>query len=275
MYLCLDTATPRTTVAVVALDGTLLAESAVNGADPGQVAVEQIDSALSVAKINKSELTAVVVGVGPGPYTSTRVGCVVAQTIGAVLRIPVVGACTHDAIALQVVDGRAHALAVGDDWDPHGPFVVATDARRKEVYWAIYDENGSRTQGPLVSTPAELVSVATEILDSKPAVAGGGFDRYPEFAESGVIRIVGPKHPSAHWLAHVVGVENLTSENLASVELHSSELVDHDSGTAAVVESNLVDLAARAFTPYPLYLREPDAKPTAEREAQAGSGAKP
>ena len=259
MYLCLDTATPRTTVAVVSPDGALLAESAIDNSDPGQIAVEQIDSVLSVAQISKSELEAVVVGVGPGPYTSTRVGCVIAQTVGTTLRIAVVGACTHDAIALQVVDGRAHAIAVGDDWDPHGPFVVATDARRKEVYWAVYDELGTRTFGPLVATPAEVVSQARELLGHVPAVAGGGFDRYPDFAENAEIRVVGPRHPSAHWLAHVVGLQGL-----ADAELRSSELADHES-----TGDNLVDLAARAFTPYPLYLRQPDAKPTAEREALA------
>lgn len=259
MFLCLDTATPRTTVAVVGPAGELLAESAVDDSDPGQVALTQIDSALEIARVNRQDLTAVVVGVGPGPYTSTRVGCVVAQTVGVTLGIPALGACTHDAIALQVVDGRIHALAHGDDWDPHGPFIVATDARRKEVYWAAYDEQGSRIRGPEVSTPQVLVELARDLFGEPPAVAGGGFDRYPEFAEQGQIRIVGPNHPSAHWLLHVIGVDNLLT-----AELHSSELVDHESDG-----QDLVDLQARAFTPYPLYLREPDAKPTLEREGRS------
>lgn len=259
MFLCLDTATSRTTVAVVSPDGRLLSESAEDDSDPGQVALDQVDSVLAIAQVARRDLTAVVVGVGPGPYTSTRVGCVVAQTVGTVLGIPVVGACTHDAIALQVVDGRTHALEHGDDWDPHSPFVVATDARRKEVYWAAYDEQGSRIRGPEVSTPQALVELARDLFGEPPAVAGGGFDRYPEFAEQGQIRIVGPRHPSAHWLAQAIGVDNLLT-----AKLHSSELVDHE-----LDGQDLVDLQARAFTPYPLYLREPDAKPTLEREGRS------
>lgn len=254
MFLCLDTATSRTTVAMVSGAGELLAESAVDHSDPGEVALTQIDSALDIANVAKSDLAAVVVGVGPGPYTSTRVGCVVAQTIGFTLGIPTVGACTHDAIALQVVDGRAHALAHGDDWDPHGAFIVATDARRKEIYWAAYDEHGSRVRGPEVAKPDAVVELARDLFGETPAVAGDGFARYPDFADLGQIRLVGPKHPSAHWLANVIGIDNVLT-----AELHSGALVDHESNG-----QDLVDLQASAFAPYPLYLREPDAKPAAQ-----------
>lgn len=252
MFLCLDTATSRTTIAVVNGDGELLAESAVARSDPGEVALMQIDAALDVAGVAKSDLIAVVVGVGPGPYTSTRVGCVVAQTIGFVLDIPTVGTCTHDAIALQVVDGRRHAIAHGDNWDPHGPFVVATDARRRELYWAAYDEHGARVRGPEVAKPERVAELARDLFGGQPAIAGDGFDRYPEFAELGQIRRIGPKYPSAHWLVHVIGIDNVLT-----AALNSSALVDHESAG-----EDLVDSQARAFSPYPLYLREPDAQPS-------------
>jgi tRNA A37 threonylcarbamoyladenosine modification protein TsaB len=64
--------------------------------------------------------------------------------LGAVLQVPVHGVCTLDALALEAGIG--------------GPFRVATDARRKEVYWAAYDGSGtlSRLDGPHVSRPAEV-----------------------------------------------------------------------------------------------------------------------
>lgn len=264
MYLCLDTATTRTSVAVIDRSGVLRAESAVDHSDPGQVAVSQIDAALAIAQISRSELLAVCVGVGPGPYTSTRVGCVVAQTIGATLELPVVGVCTHDAISLQVVDGRAHAIAVGDNWDPHSPFVVATDARRGEVYWAIYDSDGARIKGPVVTKPEVLVAQVGELFGGTVRVGGNGFDRFPEFIESGAVRLVGPRLPSAHWLAQVVGLDRIES-----VELSNSELVGHnperDPAAALAELDSAIDTTAKAFTPYPLYLRQPDAKPAAER----------
>ena len=73
-----------------------------------------------------------------------------------------------------------------------GPFLVATDARRKEVYWASYDEEGQRLDGPHVSKPAD---VATD-----EPVVGAGAVLYPECFP----RAVGPEHPDAGALARVV-----------------------------------------------------------------------
>ena len=71
-------------------------------------------------------------------------------------------------------------------------FLVATDARRKEVYVARYDERGARLTGPVVDKPAAL---ATE-----DPVVGEGAALYPEAFP----RRTGPAAPSAGWLARVV-----------------------------------------------------------------------
>ena len=96
---------------------------------------------------------------GPGPFTGLRVGLVTARTLGYVLELPVYGVCTLDVLAVEAVDTRTVA----------GEFVVATDARRREVYFATYDETGARLDGPEVGKPADL---ATEL-------AGGGGGRRP------------------------------------------------------------------------------------------------
>ena len=90
------------------------------------------------AGLVRQDLTAIAVGVGPGPFTGLRVGLVTARTLGFVLEIPVYGVCTLDVLAVEAVDTGA---VIGD-------FVVATDARRKEVYLASYDEEGHRLDGP-------------------------------------------------------------------------------------------------------------------------------
>ena len=72
------------------------------------------------------------------PFTGLRVGIVTARTLGYVLEIPVYGVCSLDAIALEVV-GTAAAP---------GSFMVATDARRKEVYLASYDADARGSGGP-------------------------------------------------------------------------------------------------------------------------------
>jgi len=179
LVLALDTATPAVTVALCE-DGEPLAESTV--VDPrrhGELLAPGIGAVFSAAGRRLSEVEAIVVGVGPGPYTGLRVGLVTAQTLGHVLGVPVDGVCTLDALALDAV-----ALDPGLD----GGFLVATDARRKEVYWARY-AGGDRIDGPGVSTAADLGW-------DGPTV-GLGAQLYPEALPDGRE----PVHPRAAALA--------------------------------------------------------------------------
>src|SRR4051812_44745293 len=142
-----------------------------------------IELAMTTAGIVRQDLTAIAVGVGPGPFTGLRVGLVTARTLGFVLELPVYGVCSLDVIAV--------AAALGDE--PVGTeFVVATDARRKEVYLATYDEHGRRQDGPHVVRPADA---ATE-----QPTAGEGAVLYPEAFPSARR----PSLPSAGWLARTV-----------------------------------------------------------------------
>jgi tRNA threonylcarbamoyladenosine biosynthesis protein TsaB len=69
--------------------------------------------------------------------------------------------------------------------------VVATDARRKEIYWARYTAAGQRVSGPEVSAPGEA--------GTSCPVAGEGPLLYP--AELGTP--IEPRYPSAAWLAEM------------------------------------------------------------------------
>ena len=185
MLLALDTATPFVTVALhdgedVVVD--LTAERALKHAE--QLA-PLIERALAQAAIVRQDLTAIAVGVGPGPFTGLRVGLVTARTLGFALEIPVYGVCSLDVLAVEAVGTGA----VDRD------FVVATDARRKEVYLASYDERGARLDGPVVGRPADL---ATDI----PAVGPGAALYVEAFPVP-----VGPTAPSAGWLARTVAEE--------------------------------------------------------------------
>jgi tRNA threonylcarbamoyladenosine biosynthesis protein TsaB len=134
-----------------------------------------------------------------------RVGLVTARTLAHVLNLPVHGVCTLDVLAAQTVA----ELPVDE---VAGGFLVATDARRKEVYSAAYNSSGRRTTGPTVG---KAEAIATDL-----PVVGEGAVLYPE----SLPRSVGPRRPSAGWLARVV-VEGL----------------------------------AEVTAPEPLYLRRPDA----------------
>jgi tRNA threonylcarbamoyl adenosine modification protein YeaZ len=182
VLLAFDTATPAVTVALHDGERVVAESTAVDAMRHGELLAPAIAAALAEAGLVRQDVTAIAVGVGPGPFTGLRVGLVTAQTLGAVLEIPVYGVCTLDVLAAEAVDAGAVS----------GPFLVATDARRKEVYWASYDEGGRRVDGPAVDHPAEVAT-------TRPVV-GIGAALYPESFP----HAAGPQHPSAATLARVV-----------------------------------------------------------------------
>ncbi|WP_130866015.1 tRNA (adenosine(37)-N6)-threonylcarbamoyltransferase complex dimerization subunit type 1 TsaB [Acidipropionibacterium timonense] len=106
--------------------------------------VEQVCAEAGVALTDVDEIA---VGVGPGPYTGLRVGVVTGRVLahlGGSTPHPV---CSLDVLAAQWVSG---------DNAPTGEFVVCSDARRHELYWARYDQRGQRLDGPHVTSPQGL-----------------------------------------------------------------------------------------------------------------------
>lgn len=185
MLLAFDTATPLVTVALHDGADVVVELRADRPMKHAEQLAPLIDRALADAGIVRQDVTALAAGVGPGPYTGLRVGLVTARTLAFVLEIPVYGVCSLDVLAIEAVDTGAVS----------GDFVVATDARRKEVYLARYDADGVRLDGPLVDKPAVL---ATDV----PVVGEGGA-LYPDAFPNRV----GPTAPSAGWLARVVAEE--------------------------------------------------------------------
>ena len=129
--LAIDTSTSRTIVGIIE-DGQVIFEEFHEGAtDHGRALSELVAKALKTC----APVTGVVVGMGPGPFTGLRVGISFAHAFSLARAIPVVGICSLDAIAVE-----------------QSNYTVAVDARRKEIYWARY-ENGARVDGPHVSKP--------------------------------------------------------------------------------------------------------------------------
>ncbi|MFF1465442.1 tRNA (adenosine(37)-N6)-threonylcarbamoyltransferase complex dimerization subunit type 1 TsaB [Streptomyces sp. NPDC058330] len=176
----MDTATPAVTVALHDGDRVVAETGQVDARRHGELLLPAVDRVLAEAGVKLDAVSDVVVGVGPGPYTGLRVGLVTAATFGSVLAVPVHGVCT--------LDGLAHVAGV------EGPFAVATDARRKEVYWARYEDGRTRTGEPAVDRPADIA----ERLAGLPVVGAGAL-LYPEaFPDAR-----GPEHVSAGALASV------------------------------------------------------------------------
>jgi tRNA threonylcarbamoyl adenosine modification protein YeaZ len=199
VLLAFDTATPYVTVALH--DGDLESGPDVvaerrseQRMKHGEQLAPLIEAVMSDVGIVRQDLTAIAVGVGPGPFTGLRVGLVTARTLAFVLDIPVYGVCSLDVIALEAALGPS---PVSTD------FLVATDARRKEVYLASYDDQGRRIDGPDVVRPADAATASP--------VAGEGAVLYPDAFPGRR----GPALPRAGWLARAV------AEELA--ELHDPE----------------------------------------------------
>jgi tRNA threonylcarbamoyladenosine biosynthesis protein TsaB len=163
VLLAFDTATPAVTVALHDGERVVASHTAVDAMRHGELLAPAITAVLDEAWVPRQDVTAVAVGVGPGPFTGLRVGLVTARTLGLALGIPVYGVCTLDVLAAQ---GIRRGL---DE-----PFLVASDARRKEVYVASYDGQGARLDGPEVRRPAD---VATD-----GPVVGAGPVLYPDEA---------------------------------------------------------------------------------------------
>jgi tRNA threonylcarbamoyladenosine biosynthesis protein TsaB len=185
VLLAFDTSSPTVTVALH--DGTDVVAHLVSTETMrhGEQLTPLIDQALRQVGITARDLTAIAVGVGPGPFTGLRVGLVSARTMAFVLQVPVYGVCSLDALAVEAVETGTVS----------GSFVVASDARRREVYLATYDEAGLRVTGPDVLRPADAV----ESLGGLPVV-GEGAALYPDAFPDGRQ----PLRPSAGWLARCV-----------------------------------------------------------------------
>ncbi|MFI0908061.1 tRNA (adenosine(37)-N6)-threonylcarbamoyltransferase complex dimerization subunit type 1 TsaB [Streptomyces sioyaensis] len=224
LLLALDTATPAVTVALHDGSGVLAESRQVDARRHGELLLPAVDRVLAEAGHKLDAVSDIVVGVGPGPYTGLRVGLVTAATFGAVLGVPVHGLCT--------LDGLAHASGLTE------PFIVATDARRKEVYWARYaarpspgDPSGAtdsapplsvtRLTEPAVDRPADIADEVAGV----PAVGAGALLYDTVFTG---VRRDGPEHQSAAALAA------LAAQKLAAGE--------------------------EMLPPQPLYLRRPDAQ---------------
>ena len=195
MLLALDTATPAVTAALHDGERVLAEAGTVGARRQGELLAAFIGKVLAEAGAVPGDLTAIVVGAGPGPYTGLRVGLVTAQVLGSALGIEVHGVCTLDVIARDAV-----TAARGRQ------FLVATDARRREVYWARYSAAGARLSGPGVAAPASL--------PADLPVAGEGAVAYPSLPGEPIE----PRYPSAATLATLAAQRLAAGERLLAPE---------------------------------------------------------
>ena len=155
---------------------------------------QMLSRALSAPEAAERPLDAVVAATGPAPFTGLRAGLVTARVVGRTRGIPVHGVSSLDAVARLTLDELG---ARQGEKDP--VVLVATDARRREVYAALFRANGpddvTRLTEIIVCPPAQ---VAQRLAEQAPGqdggagsidvVAGSGAVLYPELVETASCR---------------------------------------------------------------------------------------
>jgi len=143
--LAIDTSTSRTSVALVAGDKVLFHEFHEDPLAHGEILPVLVAKAIA----QNIGIDLVAVGMGPGPFTGLRVGIAFAQSFALGMNVKWHGVCSLDAMAASIAEKD---------------FIVSTDARRKERFWARY-QNSKRVNEPQVGKAAELEKLGVPIFN--------------------------------------------------------------------------------------------------------------
>ncbi|CAL8970879.1 putative protein [Cellulomonas sp. T2.31MG-18] len=224
--LALDTSS-AVAVALLADDGTVLAtRSDSEQRHHAELLAPMVQHVLADAGVDRTQLTAVVAGTGPAPFTGLRVGLVTARTMALALDVPAWGVPSVDALAATAARTA----------EPGARVLVVTDARRREVYWAEYRVDADRAAepigGPDIAVPATLVERGRT---TGALVVGRGA-----------------------WLHHeALGLTDEQPDDPALLDPDPAEL-----GRLALARH----AAGQPLATTPLYLRRPDAEPSVVRK---------
>jgi tRNA threonylcarbamoyladenosine biosynthesis protein TsaB len=150
MILCLETATNLCSVALCDSEGVISLRESNESRSHASVLTVFIEEILKDQSIKASDLDAVAVSKGPGSYTGLRIGVSVAKGIAYGASIPVIGIET----TLSMFWGIRDSLYFNAESETNSLFCPMLDARRMEVYYAIYDSCGNKIK----NISAELIS---------------------------------------------------------------------------------------------------------------------
>ena len=244
--LAIDSSGLVASVAVLS-DDVLVGEFTIhNKKTHSQTLLPMIDQLLTMAEVDKHELTAIAVAAGPGSFTGLRIGAATAKGLAQVLDIPI--------IPVSTLQGLAYNMHGGSDL-----VCPIMDARRSQCYFCIYDVIGE-TPVPLCDEGAEpiddivdrLLAMKRQVVflgDGVPVYKDRILDRYHEWlataADEGDVHVVN----TAGWITF--------ADDAKRYQLASSV-----AALGRVLYRDFAAVPAADFTP--VYLR----KSQAERERE-------
>jgi tRNA threonylcarbamoyladenosine biosynthesis protein TsaB len=201
--LCIDTATENGTVVVVRTDGSLASVCWRSGGRHAESLLGHIDSALAEAGVSRDELSLIGVDIGPGRFTSVRVGLGTAKGLALGLDVPIVGVSSLRVLARSLPGGATRVR------------VPVMSAYRGEVFAAAYlieDEVVEEVLPALFGPPEEVFGrVRAVVGDRAIAVCGEGARRHLEVLES----VLGFRPGEV-----AIGVDSATPEALVAEVRH-------------------------------------------------------
>ena len=206
MILCLETATPSCSVALIHNGEVLACEEDPKGQNHSEKITLFIDLVMKKAGISYNQLEAVAVSMGPGSYTGLRIGVSTAKGICYAVSKPL--------IAVETL----HAMAYGmvDTFPETSLRIPMIDARRMEVYAAIFDENLNKIK----DTEAVIVdenSFSDLKKDHQLYLFGDGADKFAElFEKDEKITVVKDFHCSAKYM-NIIAQQKLNNKDFVDV----------------------------------------------------------
>lgn len=167
LRLGIEASTPVGSVAV-ARDGTLLAEATLGiNARHAELLLPAIDFVLRSAGVERTQLTEIVVGAGPGSFTGVRIAAATARGLAAALGVPL---AAHGSLAVAAAASGVRGRAV----------CALFDARRGEVYAACYRFDAEAMETLLAPVAAPVDEVVAQLAAHDVAWTGDGAQVYAE-----------------------------------------------------------------------------------------------
>ena len=220
MYILgLETSTSQSSVAIVDPERVVASASLGVPRRHGEFVAPAIRFCLDQAGIGADRITGVAVGLGPGLFTGLRVGIATAQTFAAANHLPVVGMSSLDVLAFQARYVPKMICAV-------------IDARRKELYWALYRSSpgGVQREGPLRLGTVDQLTAELESLGEDCMVVGDGALAYRREIDDVRVFVAGPDRawPDAAVLAELAVPRFIREETQHPTELQPIYLREAD-----------------------------------------------
>jgi tRNA threonylcarbamoyladenosine biosynthesis protein TsaB len=177
--LALDTSTSCMSAALLK-DGTIACEiSLMVKAGHGGILLPIIDEVLKKSDTPRESIGLIAAGLGPGSFTGLRIGIATAKGLAMALHCPLAGISTLDAMARGAAPSSMQIMPV-------------MDAKKREIFCALYDKDGARLSEHLNLRPEEIKT----LVSRETLFVGNGLPLYRDIlSESlGGLFHEGPTH---------------------------------------------------------------------------------